>query len=123
MKKLDNSKIFVLILAVLIAGLLIGNLTGQAGRKRPPGPGPGPGPTTIPACQDVDHDGYGVNCLLGNDCNNNDASINPGMKEICGNNIDEDCDGKKLASCSTANVDVNIDSNDYLFTGGSLEVT
>ena len=56
-------------------------------------------------CVDNDGDGYGTgdttNCSYqGEDCNDDDASINPGAVEVCGNSVDEDCDGADT-SCSS----------------------
>jgi serine protease len=46
-------------------------------------------------CQvaDKDGDGYIAEACEGSDCNDNDASINPGVSEICGDTIDQDCSG------------------------------
>ena len=42
---------------------------------------------------DADNDGYTV---VQGDCNDNDASVYPGAAEICGDGIDQDCNGKDL---------------------------
>lgn len=52
-----------------------------------------------PICMDLDNDGYGTNCLLGPDCNDNESNINPGVSEVCGNSVDDDCDGSVDEGC------------------------
>lgn len=50
-------------------------------------------------CIDVDLDGYalaGENCGSA-DCDDNNAGINPGVSEVCNNNVDDNCNG--LADC------------------------
>jgi hypothetical protein len=49
-------------------------------------------------CTDMDGDGYGnpasSTCpYQGLDCNDTDPTVNPGAEEICGNGVDDDCDG------------------------------
>lgn len=44
-----------------------------------------------PDSRGVDGDGDGYNEL--GDCNDDDPSINPGAREQCDNNVDDDCDG------------------------------
>ena len=48
----------------------------------------------INQCHDLDRDGYNDEACGGVDCDDEDPSINPEALEICGNGIDDDCDGK-----------------------------
>lgn len=43
------------------------------------------------ACQDLDGDGYGPFCALGEDCDDTNAAINPAAVERC-DDVDNDCD-------------------------------
>ncbi len=55
-------------------------------------------------CIDSDGDGYGktgLDCSFSaSDCDDSNPAINPNAKEICGNSVDEDCNGKDL-TCFT----------------------
>ena len=44
-------------------------------------------------CPDADEDGYPDESCGGDDCDDTDASVNPGAHESCGDLADNDCDG------------------------------
>ncbi|MEM4271724.1 MAG: putative metal-binding motif-containing protein [Candidatus Pacearchaeota archaeon] len=54
-----------------------------------------------PVCTDLDGDGYkieGGECGLV-DCNDNNAAVNPGATEACGNGIDDNCNTQTDEGC------------------------
>ena len=80
-----------------------------------------------PSCTDADVDGYfieGGNCGQFVDCNDNNASINPGASEICNDSIDNDCDGTvdcQDSGCATdaaCIVCTDADNDGYSVEGG-----
>ncbi|MGM5487831.1 MAG: S8 family serine peptidase [Nanobdellota archaeon] len=52
---------------------------------------------SVSVYDDYDNDSYLPVVLGGSDCDDFNASINPGAEDICGNGIDEDCSGRDLA--------------------------
>ena len=70
-------------------------------------------------CTDADSDEYykESGCGTAVDCNDNNSSINPGASEICGDGIDQDCDGTD-EECKPDPHDVDNDGDGYTVNQG-----
>ncbi|MHB8762944.1 MAG: putative metal-binding motif-containing protein, partial [Deferrisomatales bacterium] len=62
--------------------------------------------TPPPACPDADEDGFADAACGGNDCDDDNPEVYPGATEVCGNQVDEDCNAMDLVcqACPTDGV-------------------
>jgi hypothetical protein len=57
---------------------------------------------SIFSCDTIPPAGYAANNL---DCNDGNYNVNPGVEEICGNGVDDNCDGIAPEICNEENPD------------------
>ena len=92
----------IVLIVVLAVSLIVAFESGMIGKATKPiciGDSCGGGG----GCVDLDKDTYfafnASSCPEGNDCLDSNPSVHPGAVEVCGNTIDEDCNGKKADLC------------------------
>lgn len=71
-------------------------------------------------CVDRDSDGFGIGagCPGPQDCDDNNFFVNPKVKEVCGDGLDNDCDGMPEDGCKDQKVDQDRDGD---YAGGGVD--
>jgi hypothetical protein len=77
----------------------------------------------LPTCTDSDNDSYYAEAGCGSpvDCNDSNSAVNPGVSEICGDSVDNNCDGDIDAQdpiCGTPVICTDDDGDGYSAEGG-----
>ncbi len=85
--------------------------------------------------RDADGDGYGNSSITtqacsapwgyvaaGNDCNDTDAGINPGVIEICDDGVDNNCNGTTDEGCGPDGEEIVVGYGKYTADGGRIRV-
>jgi hypothetical protein len=62
-------------------------------------------------CIDADEDGYEDEACGGSDCDDSNFWVNPGVSEVCDDNIDNNCDGQIDEGCG--NICEDLDGDGY----------
>lgn len=71
-------------------------------------------------CQDGDRDGFGEgDGCIDTDCNDGDATINPGARDLPGDGIDQDCNGEDLVLPDNC---IDVDQDGYGEGAGCIDV-
>jgi len=76
----------------------------------------GGGSITDDDCTDLDNDGYSKldsNCAGSSDCDDTDELVNVAAIEICGNQVDDNCDGSFDEDCISS-IDVTVGEKDEI---------
>ncbi|MFT5991278.1 MAG: streptogramin lyase [Bradymonadia bacterium] len=63
-------------------------------------PGDATEPDASAACFDPDDDQHGDGCAAGADCNDGNPEVFAGAPELCGDGLDNDCDGRADEDCA-----------------------
>ena len=80
--------------------------TGDTGTQTPATGGTGATGDTGVVCVDMDLDGFDT---CGADCDDNNPAVNPGMAEMDGNGIDDDCNGAIEGACPAGQRKLNLE--------------
>jgi hypothetical protein len=87
-------------LALLAAVAACASHRGDGEAPRPPAEAGGSGGTpAVPCSNDDDHDGVLSALCGGLDCDDHDPAVHPGAPEVCGDGVDQDCDGTPDGGC------------------------
>jgi serine protease len=70
------------------------------------------------ACSDVDQDDW---CVEEGDCNDNDATVNPSAAEVCGDGIDNNCDGNTDEGCEAGGSCTDADGDGWCVEDGDCD--
>ena len=82
----------------------------------------GADPQCLAGCDDADGDGYESRSCGGTDCNDTNAAIHPGAGEVCGDGVDNNCNGLVDGAdplCPVGCVDADHDGYPSAACGGS----
>ena len=76
-------------------------------------------------CPDNDSDGYADASCGGTDCDDTDPAVNPAAAEVCGNDIDENCNGASDDVCTSCpdGAQLQVRTAEYDYEKRSLKIS